>query len=109
MKKPTKSSSKKEAKKITKEAIENVSVTVFEPKSDENTFTGASLNIETEAGHIYIKGFARWSEKNENWFFSGPSHKGKKDGKESYINDVFGDKAVIESINNAVNAAMEEM
>ena len=71
MKKPTKSSTtKKEAKKITKEAIENVSVTVFEPKSDENTFTGASLDIETEAGHIYIKGFARWSEKNDNWFFS---------------------------------------
>ena len=105
MKKPTKSSSKKETKKITKEAIENVTVTVFEPKSEENTFTGASLDIETEAGHIYIKGFARWSEKNENWFFSGPSHK----HKDEYVNDVFGDKAVFESINNAINAAMEEM
>lgn len=105
MKKPTKSSSKKETKKITKEAIENVTVTVFEPKSDENTFTGASLDIETEAGHIYIKGFARWSEKNENWFFSGPSHK----NKDEYVSDVFGDKAVFESINNTVNAIMEEM
>lgn len=105
MKKPTKSSNKKEAKKIIKEAIENVTVTVFEPKSDENTFTGASLDIETEAGHIYIKGFARWSEKNDNWFFSGPSHKNKN----KYVNDVFGDKAVFESINNAINAAMEEM
>ena len=106
MKKPTKSStSKKETKKIIKEAIENVNVTVFEPKSDENTFTGASLDIETEAGHIYIKGFARWSEKNDSWFFSGPSHK----NKDEYVSDVFGDKAVFESINNAINAAMEEM
>lgn len=105
MKKPTKSSSKKGAKKITKVAIENVSVTVFEPKSDENTFTGASLDIETEAGHIYIKGFARWSEKNENWFFSGPSH---KNGDGEFIQDVFGSKEVFESINNAINAAIEE-
>ena len=106
MKKLTKSNaSKKETKKITKEAIENVTVTVFEPKSDENTFTGASLDIETKAGHIYIKGFARWSEKNESWFFSGPSHK----NNDKYVNDVFGDKAVFESINNAINAAMEEM
>lgn len=105
MKKPTKSSSKKEAKKITKEAIEYVTVTVFEPKSDDSTFTGASLDITTEAGHIYIKGFARWSDKNESWFFSGPSHK----NKDEYVNDVFGDKTVFESINNAINAAMEEM
>ena len=109
MKKPTKSSNKKEAKKITKEAIENVTVTVFEPKSEDATFTGASLDIETEAGHIYIKGFARWSDNarggDGGWFFSGPSHK----HKDEYVNDVFGDKAVFESINNAINAAMEEM
>ena len=106
MKKPTKSTTtKKEAKKITKEAIENVTVTVFEPKSDEDTFTGASLDIETEAGHIYIKGFARWAEREDSWFFSGPKHK----YNEEYVNDVFGDREVFESINNAINAAFEEM
>lgn len=91
---------------ITKEATEDIEVSVYPPQSERSTYTGASLKIETAAGQIYVKGLARWSSKNEEWFFSGPSHK-NNDG--NYIQDVFGSKEVFESINNAINAAIEEV
>ena len=90
---------------ITKEATEDIVVSVYPPKDEKANFTGASLKIETAAGQIYVKGLARWSTNNERWFFSAPSHK-TKDGE--YIQDVFGSKEVFESINNAINAAIEE-
>ena len=104
--KSTKTTKEEKTKFITKEATEDIEVSVYPPKDDKATFTGASLKIETAAGQIYIKGLARWSQKNEEWFFSAPSHK-NKDGE--YIQDVFGSKEVFESINNAINAAMEEV
>lgn len=64
----------------------------------------ASLEIETAAGKIWIKGFAVYSSKKESWFFSGPSHMYNNE----YQADVFGNKDVFESINNAINALMEE-
>lgn len=102
----TKTTKEEKTKFITKEATEDIVVSVYPPKDDKATFTGASLKIETAAGQIYVKGLARWSQKNDEWFFSAPSHK-NKDGE--YIQDVFGSKEVFESINNAINAAMEEM
>ena len=94
---------------ITKEATEDIEVSVFPPQSEKSTYTGASLKIETAAGNIYVKGLARYSDDARDgdggWFFSGPSYK-TKDG--NYINQVFGDKAVFESINNAIKAAIEE-
>lgn len=91
---------------ITKEATEDIEVSVYPPKDEKANFTGASLKIETVAGQIYVKGLARWSANNNKWFFSAPSHK-NKDGE--YIQDVFGSKEVFESINNAINAAIEEV
>ena len=105
MKKSTKATKEEKTTFITKEATEDIVVSVYPPKDDKATFTGASLKIETAAGQIYIKGMARWSTNNEKWFFSAPSHK-NKDGE--YIQDVFGSKEVFESINNAINAAIEE-
>lgn len=104
--KSTKTTKEEKVSFITKEATEDIVVSVYPPKSEESTYTRASLKIETAAGQIYVKGLARWSNKNENWFFSGPQHK-NKDGE--YIQDVFGSKEVFESINNAINAIMEEM
>ena len=103
--KATKATKEEKPSFITKEATENIVVSVYPPQSEESTYTGASLKIETAAGQIYIKGLARWSADNNEWFFSGPSHK-NKDGE--YIRDVFGSKEVFESINNAINAAIEE-
>ena len=60
---------------ITKEATEDITVSVYPLQNEKSTYTGASLKIETAAGQIYVKGLARWSQKNEKWFFSGPSHK----------------------------------
>lgn len=103
--KSTKATKEEKVSFITKEATEDIVVSVYPPKDDKATFTGASLKIETAAGQIYIKGLARWSANNNEWFFSGPSHK-NNDGE--YIRDVFGSKEVFESINNAINAAIEE-
>ena len=103
--KSTKATKEEKPSFITKEATEDIEVSVFPPQSEKSTYTGASLKIETAAGQIYVKGLARWSQKNEKWYFSGPSHK-DKDGE--YIQDVFGSKEVFESINNAINAAIEE-
>ena len=101
----TKATKEEKISFITKEATEDIEVSVFPPQSEKSTYTGASLKIETAAGQIYVKGLARWSQKNKEWFFSGPSHK-NSDGE--YIQDVFGSKEVFESINNAINAAIEE-
>ena len=103
--KSTKATKEEKTKFITKEATEDIEVSVYPPQNEKSTYTGASLKIETAAGQIYVKGLARWSQKNEEWFFSGPSHK-NNDGE--YIQDVFGSKEVFESINNAINAAIEE-
>ena len=103
--KSTKATKGEKVSFITKEATEDIEVSVFPPQSEKSTYTGASLKIETAAGQIYVKGLARWSQKNKEWFFSVPSHK-DKDGE--YIQDVFGSKEVFESINNAINAAIEE-
>lgn len=101
----TKATKEEKPSFITKEATEDIVVSVYPPQSEKSTYTSASLKIETAAGQIYVKGLARWSQKNEEWFFSGPSHK-NNDGE--FIQDVFGSKEVFESINNAINAAIEE-
>lgn len=100
----TKATKKEKVSFITKEATEDIVVSVF-PPDEKSAYTSASLKIETAAGQIYIKGLARWSNKNENWFFSGPYHK-NGDGK--IVQEVFGSKEVFESINNAINAVIEE-
>lgn len=87
---------------ITKKATEDIEVSIYPPQ-DGASSTSASLKVVTAAGDIYIKGHARWSTKNDNWFFSAPSHK-TNDG---YVQDVFGEKNVFESINNTINAIME--
>jgi len=66
--------------------------------NNDKDVKSASLEVETAGGTLYIKGFAR-KTKSGNWFFSAPSH--KYNGE--YVNDVFGDKALFESINNEIN------
>lgn len=101
----TKATKEEKVSFITKEATEDIVVSVYPPQNEKSTYTSASLKIETAAGQIYVKGLARWSQKNEEWFFSGPSH---KNGDGEFIQDVFGSKEVFESINTAINAAIEE-
>lgn len=104
--KATKATKEEKVSFITKEATEDITVSVYPPQNEKSTYTSSSLKIETAAGQIYVKGLARWSQKNEEWFFSGPSHK-NNDGE--FIQDVFGSKEVFESINAAINAAIEEV
>ena len=83
------------------EATDDIKVSVIMTDSERKP---ASLEIETAAGKIWIKGFAVYSSQKDNWFFSGPSHKYNNE----YQADVFGNKEVFESINNAINTIMEE-
>ena len=103
--KSTKATKEEKVSFITKEATEDIEVSVYPPQDEDSMYTSASLKIETAAGQIYVKGLARWSNKNQKWFFSGPSH---KNSNREFIQDVFGSKEVFESINNAINAAIEE-
>ena len=81
-------------------ATEDIIVNVA--NTDNDKFRYSSVNVETQAGTIYIKGFAR-NGKN-GWYFSAPSHK----YKDEYVNDVFYNKEVAESINNAINGLLAE-
>lgn len=81
-------------------ATEDIIVSVS--NVDNTKYRYASLEIETQAGPIYIKGFAR-NGKN-GWYFSAPSHK----YKDEYVNDVFYNKEVADSINNAINGLLSE-
>lgn len=103
--KATKATKEEKPSFIEKEATEDITISVYPPQSDKSIYTGASLKIETAAGQIYVRGLARWSQDNEEWFFSGPFH---KNGVGEYVRDVFGSKEVFKAINNAINAAIEE-
>ena len=87
-----------EQKYLNGSATEDICVSV---SNNDKDVKSASLEVETAGGTLYIKGFARKS-KSGNWFFSAPSH--KYNGE--YVNDVFGDKALFESINNEINALL---
>lgn len=87
-----------EQKYLKGSATEDICVSV---SNNDKDVKSASLEVETAGGTLYIKGFARKS-KNGTWFFSAPSH--KYNGE--YVNDVFGDKALFESINNEINALL---
>lgn len=87
-----------EQKYLKGSATEDICVSV---SNNDKDVKSASLEVETAGGTLYIKGFARKSKKGE-WFFSAPSH--KYNGE--YVNDVFGDKALFESINNEINALL---
>lgn len=87
-----------EQKYLKGSATEDICVSV---SNNDKDVKSASLEVETAGGTLYIKGFARKS-KSGNWFFSAPSH--KYNGE--YVNDVFGDKALFESINNEINALL---
>lgn len=81
-------------------ATEDIMVSVSNVDNAELRF--ASIAVETQAGTIFIKGFAR---KGKNgWFFCTPSHK----YKDEYVNDVFYNKEVADSINNAINGLLSE-
>lgn len=87
-----------EQKYLKGSATEDICVSV---SNNDKDVKSASLEVETAGGTLYIKGFAR-KAKNGNWFFSAPSH--KYNGE--YVNDVFGDKALFECINNEINALL---
>ena len=87
-----------EQKYLKGSATDDICVSV---SNNDKDVKSASLEVETAGGTLYIKGFARKS-KSGNWFFSAPSH--KYNGE--YVNDVFGDKALFESINNEINALL---
>lgn len=87
-----------EQKYLKGSATEDICVSV---SNNDKDVKSASLEVETAGGTLYIKGFAR-KTKSGNWFFSAPSH--KYNGE--YVNDVFGDKALFESINNEINALL---
>lgn len=87
-----------EQKYLKGSATEDICVSV---SNNDKNVKSASLEVETAVGTLYIKGFARKSKSGE-WFFSAPSH--KYNGE--YVNDVFGDKALFESINNEINALL---
>ena len=87
-----------EQKYLKGSATEDICVSV---SNNDKEVKSASLEVETAGGTLYIKGFAR-KTKSGNWFFSAPSH--KYNGE--YVNDVFGDKALFESINNEINALL---
>ena len=87
-----------EQKYLKGSATEDICVSV---SNNDKDVKSASLEVETAGGTLYIKGFARQS-KSGKWFFSAPSH--KYNGE--YVNDVFGDKALFECINNEINALL---
>lgn len=88
-----------EQKYLMGSATEDICVSV---SNNDKDVKSASLQVETAGGTLYIKGFARKQERTGKWFFSAPSH--KYNGE--YVNDVFGDKALFESINNEINALL---
>ena len=87
-----------EQKYLKGSATEDICVSV---SNNDKDVKSASLVVETAGGTLYIKGFVR-KAKNGKWFFSAPSH--KYNGE--YVNDVFGDKALFEAINNEINALL---
>lgn len=87
-----------EQKYLKGSATEDICVSV---SNNDKDVKSASLEVETAAGTLYIKGLAR-KAKSGNWFFSAPSH--KYNGE--YVDDVFGDKALFECINNEINALL---
>ena len=88
-----------EQKYLKGSATEDICVSV---SNNDKDVKSASLEVETTAGTLYIKGFARKQARTGKWFFSAPSH--KYNGE--YVNDVFGDKELFESINNEINALL---
>lgn len=79
-------------------ATEDITVSVANNDKDVKS---SSLEIETAAGTVYVRGFVRKNSAG-GWFFCAPSHK----YNDKYVNDVFFNKQINDSINNAVNAAL---
>lgn len=84
-------------------ATEDICVTVKNNDNDE--IRSASLEIETCAGTVYVRGVTRKAKKGANkgkWFFCAPSHK----YNDKYVDDVFYSKEMAETINNAINSLL---
>lgn len=83
-------------------ATDDIKVSI---KITEKDIKASSINVQTNNGTVYIRGFVRKAEKGENagkWFFAMPSHK----YNDMYVNDAGCDKALMEKINTAVNNAL---
>ena len=83
-------------------ATDDIKVSI---KITEKDIKASSVNIQTNTGSVYIRGFVRKAEKGENagkWFFAMPSHK----YNDKYVNDAGCNKTLMEKINTAVNNAL---